>query len=85
MVRAPAQYTSVPLADTAKAALRPQPVDPFRHANRLARQLEALQIEPLGHEGAVAHEKEEVGRAEAMRRLRSSDTRLRSGESSDAT
>ena len=86
MVRSPVQYTSVPLAETAKAALTPSLSTPSATPNRLPSQVETLQVEPLGHEGAVAHEKEEVRCAEAKRRrVQRRDRRLRSGESSDAT
>ena len=84
MLVAPAQYANVPLADTAKPA--PKPTVSIRSATRIGSpvSVEAVQIEPLGHEGAVPHEKEEVWRSEAIVET-SSDTRLRSGESSDAT
>ena len=43
-----------------------------------------FEVEPLGHKRAVVHEKEQVGRTEAMHRCRNRHA-LRSAESSEAT
>ena len=62
---------------------RPEPIDVFRDADRLADEFEAVQIEPLRRERPIAHEEQQVRRGEAERRLHVGDRLLRSGESID--
>ena len=84
-VRAPDQYATVPLGDTANAAPMTDLRHAFGHPRWFAGQLQTCEVEVLGHKRSVVQEEERCRVALSPKADAGIDTRVRSVESSEAT